>query len=281
VAIAACAACLVGAAAPARTAADARPRSWIVYWSDDPWPSIWAVRPDGSHRHRIIRTRRNAKRPRLSPDRAWVAFDGSPRGKPLMRDFDIQIVRLDGTGRRMLTTSTDFETDAQWSPDGQWLSYTRAPPNPIDCTGSSVWMIRRDGSDAHRVVDGCGARWAPGGARLVYSSRDGDLRIVDLKSGATRALPSTRVFEAPAAWSRDDTILFTRHYDERTAAVVTMTASGTRVTRLARGYAAGFSPNGRKILYTQFFFSPLYVMNRDGSHKRLLVPASAAEPDWR
>jgi hypothetical protein len=167
---------VVTAAAAATVAGAQRPdsgraRSWIVYWSTDPWPSIWAVRPDRSHRHRIVRTRRNAKRPRLSPDRAWVAFDGAPPAKPLLRDFDVQIVRLDGSGRRTLTTWTDVETDAQWSPDGQWLSFTRAPPNPVDCTGSSVWIIRRDGSAARRVVDGCGARWAPDGTRLVARRR--------------------------------------------------------------------------------------------------------------
>ena len=57
-----------GAKAPDRT-------SVISYWSDDPLPSIWTVRPNGTGRARILHTRQNAKRPRISPDGRWVAFD--------------------------------------------------------------------------------------------------------------------------------------------------------------------------------------------------------------
>jgi hypothetical protein len=80
-------------------------------WSDTQWPSIWAARPDGRQLRRILRNRQNAKRPRLSPDRRCVAFGGAPPGTPPLTDFDIQIVRLDGTGRRTLTHSPDWEIE--------------------------------------------------------------------------------------------------------------------------------------------------------------------------
>src|SRR5918912_896220 len=133
------AACALGGGA---TAHSASPGGWIVYWSDASYPSIWAVRPDGSDEHQILRNGRNSKRPRLSPDRAWIAFDGTPPGKPLMSDFDLQLVRLDGSGLRTLTSARAWDTDAQWSPDGSWLSFTRSPPRPQDCTGASIWIIR-------------------------------------------------------------------------------------------------------------------------------------------
>jgi hypothetical protein len=40
-----------------------------------------------------------------------VAFGGAPPGTPPLTDFDIQIVRLDGTGRRTLTHSPDWEIE--------------------------------------------------------------------------------------------------------------------------------------------------------------------------
>jgi tricorn protease-like protein len=90
-------------------AGEAKPVSagLIAFWSDDPTPSIWTIRPDGSGRSRILRNGQNAKRPRLSPDGQWVAFDGTPPGKRPMSDFDIQVVRPDGKGLRTLTR---FET---------------------------------------------------------------------------------------------------------------------------------------------------------------------------
>jgi len=267
------------------TAETARLTGWVVYWSPNPWPSIWAVRPDGSHDHRIFRSRKNAKRPRLSPDRAWIAFDGAPPGKPALSDFDIQVVRLNGTGLHTLTSSPDWDVDAQWSPDGKWLSFTRSPPSPTDCTDSSIWIMRRDGSDARRVVAGCGARWSPDGTRLVYAApTGGDLFVVDVNGGARRPLLSTPASEQPAGWSADGRkILFTRSYDQtgRNGDVFVMSADGTGVRRLAHGFAGCWSPNGSKILYTQSFASALFVMNADGSHKRRIVRSLASEPDWR
>lgn len=68
----------------------------ILFWSDSPWPSLLAMHPDGSARHRLFRTPQNAKRPTLSPNAKWIAFDGAPPGKPALSDFDIQLVRSDG-----------------------------------------------------------------------------------------------------------------------------------------------------------------------------------------
>lgn len=171
------------------------------------------------------------------------------------------------------------------SPDGKLLSFTRSPPSPIDCTDLSIWIMRRDGSDARRVVAGCGARWSPDGTRLVYAApTGGGLFVVDVNGGTGRPLLSTPASEQPAGWSTDGRkILFTRSYDQtgRNGDVFVMNEDGTGVRRLAHGFAGCWSPNGSKILYTQSFASALFVMNADGSHKRRIVRSLASEPDWR
>jgi len=167
----------------------ARQTSWIVFWSEQPWPAIWAVRPDGSHKHRILQSRQNAKRPTLSPHRSWVAFDGTPPGKPPLNDFDIQVVRLNGHDRQTLTHGGEWDTDAQWSPDGSRISFTRSPPHPQDCSRCSIWIVRRDGSGARRLVAGGGARWSPNSKRLAYMSRDGrNLMTVGIDGGTPHML---------------------------------------------------------------------------------------------
>jgi len=132
---------------------DARdPAGVIVYWYDNPKPSIWAVRADGPHDRLIVRNRQNAKRPRLSPDRRWVAFDGTPPGEPPLSDFDLQLVRLDGSGLRTLTHTSDWDIDAQWSPDGRRLAFTRTPPHP-------------NGAGTRRSGPSAGTEAARGGSR--------------------------------------------------------------------------------------------------------------------
>jgi Tol biopolymer transport system component len=263
-----------------------RVRGLIVYWRESPVPSIWSVRPDGSRNHRILRTRQNAKRPRLSPDRRWVAFDGAPPGKAPLSDFDIQIVRLNGNELHTLTRTPDWDSDAQWSPNGEWLSFTRSPPSPVDCTDGSVWIIRRDGSDARRLVDGCGARWSPDGKKLVYTSPDGrKLRVVEVTGGTAPPLLSgpRHAYQQPAGWSPNGKkILFTRSYDQSGGSgdVFVMKADGTDVRKLAHGFAGSWSRDGSKIVYTRSFWSGLFVMNANGSHKRRVLAGQASEPDW-
>lgn len=46
---------LVATLAVAGSATSA-PDGLIVYWSSSPVPSIWSIRPDGSERHRILKT---------------------------------------------------------------------------------------------------------------------------------------------------------------------------------------------------------------------------------
>jgi hypothetical protein len=61
--------------------APGRREGLILFWKESPWPSIWSVRPDGSALRWAYRTHQNAKRPTLSSDHKWIAFDGAPPGK--------------------------------------------------------------------------------------------------------------------------------------------------------------------------------------------------------
>jgi Tol biopolymer transport system component len=259
----------------------------VAYWSDQPFPSIWKLR-SGMRPVRILRGGKNAKRPRISPDRRFVAFDGAPPGKPAMSDFDVQVVRLDGTGRRTLTRSSDWDVDAQWSPDGRRLAFTRLPPHPNGPDGASVWLVGADGTGLRRLVDGADARWSPDGARLVYDAPSqrsrGDLFVVNADGSGARLLLSTPNLKQAAAWSRDgERILFTSYsaLNPRDSTIYVLNVDGGRVRRLGRGIAATWSPDGRRILYTIAEFSRLFVMNADGSGKRVLAPVTGADPSWR
>jgi Tol biopolymer transport system component len=283
-------ACLLGTAIFAAqvqgNATAAGPPGLIVYWSESPFPSIWAIRPDGSRAHRILRTRQNAKRARLSADRSWVAFDGASPGKRPLSDFDIQIVRLDGSGRRTLTDSDYWDIDAQWSPDGERLSFTRGGRGDLGWPDTEIWTMRRDGSDLRRIGRGSDARWSPDGTRLVFDAptkrSKADLFVMNADGTNVRQLLTTPKLEGAAGWSPDGKkILFTRFNDNsgRNADVFVMNADGTNKRRLAQGVAGSWSPSGSRIVYTSSF--QLRIMNADGSHKRKLRSAGVWDPDWR
>ena len=284
---------LLCAAALASGASRSRPRL-IVYWSTSPYPSLWAVKPDGSGRHRLVRLQKNAKRPRLSPDGRWVAFDGARPGVPAMSDFDIQVVRVDGRGRRTLTATEEWDVDAQWAPDGSRIAFTRMPAG-ADWKKAGVWTVAPDGSDAHPIVLGQLARWSPDGKQLVFAaptdSSDGDLFVVNADGTGLRQLLATRELEQAADWSPDGTkILFNRFGSPPGYAdIYVMNVDGTAVRRLTRArdddLAAGWSQDGKTILFTsgRGGGSHLYLMNADGSRQRKISRSLANEydPSWR
>ena len=277
-------ACAVLAAAAACSGSGAADGHRIVFWYDNPKPSIWVARPDGSHARLIVRNRQNAKRPRLSPDRRWVAFDGTPAGRPPLTDFDIQLVRLDGTGLRTLTHGRSWDVDAQWSPDGRRLAFTRLPPHPQDCSDASVWVMRRDGSGARRLAGGCGGRWSPDGKRLVYVSRSGhDLLVADASGGPPQTLLRTGESLQLGGWSSRDQIAYTASASSTGSSgqIFVVEPDGRDPRKVGDGYVGCWSPDGSKLLYTTRFQSPLHVMDADGSHRRVLARLVGAEPDWR
>ena len=265
----------------------------ILYWSDSPWPSIWSVRPDGTHRRWLYRTHQNAKRPSLSPDGTWVAFDGAPPGKPPLSDFDVQVVRLDGTGRRTLAGSPQVELDPRWAPDGSRLCFTRSP-TASNWRRAYVWIVPWRGGSPWRLTRGEACRWAPDGRELVFSAptsqSDGDLFSISSDRRGRRQLCATPELETPAAWSPDGTkILFTRFRLGRGGDVFVMNADGTRVRRLTDSrwddMAGAWSPDGSQILFTSKRSGRwhMYVMEADGSRQRRLTRSNVNEfePSWR
>jgi TolB protein len=264
----------LGAAATASTSTDT---GRILFWTTSSGhPGVWEMRPDGSQRRLLTRFYENAKRGVLSPDGRRLAFDGAARGVAPMTNFDVQVMDVDGSHRTRLTSSPARELDPQWSPYGRQISYTRQ----LDRGGRKVevWVMNADGSGKRRLTAGLEARWAPDGQSIAFTRWVGaqtDLFVLDLASGATRPLPSTPGLEELGGWSPDGRLLaYTRETIGGAADVYTIRADGTDPRRLTRGrgakYAAGFSPDGGKILFTsdRTGTDQVFVMRADGGGQR-------------
>ena len=164
----------------------------IVFWRETPWPSLWSVQPDGSGLRRIYDTRQNAKRPRLSPDGEWIAFDGAAPGKEPLSDFDVQVVRVDGSDRRTLAGTPEYEVDAQWSPNGTTLCYSsyRHTGETDEWLASRISTVTVEGGD--RKMLGLGSPLVAGreAARFQCSDRGERRRPLRHERRWKRAAPS-------------------------------------------------------------------------------------------
>ena len=173
-----------------------------------------------------------------APDwRAWVTAVGS-WGGDLSPDGDEVVFISDRSGLprawvastigtatpRLLPTGRDHVEAVAWSPDGEWIAVLGAPGG--ETTRTRVWVVRPDGTDAHRVA---GVRsgtanfgpWLRTGAVLPLSTggrrpEETNSTLLDVHTGITRRLG----YGAPF------TVLDLRH--DGAAALVRVGARGRR-----------------------------------------------------
>jgi hypothetical protein len=99
-----------------------------------------------------------------------------------------------GLGRRR-TLTKGYDSDPVWSPDGQWIAFTRGVPRGV----SDVWLVRADGTGLHKLtttpipprgVPHTGSMplaWSPDGKQLLCFRHDG-FAVVDVATRASRRL---------------------------------------------------------------------------------------------
>jgi eukaryotic-like serine/threonine-protein kinase len=111
----------------------------------------------------------------LSPDGEWYAYDTR-----VDQQFDIFVMKKDGTGQRNLTEDAFRNVNPRWSPDGKRIAFYS------DRSGTyQIWMINPDGSGLRQITFAPDPGvvypvWSPDLTRLAYSVYSGHSYILDL-----------------------------------------------------------------------------------------------------
>jgi dipeptidyl aminopeptidase/acylaminoacyl peptidase len=184
-----------------------------------------------------------------------------------------------------LTTEHYFDLerigDAQISPDGQRIIYTRQQVNRLeDRWEPSLWIMNADGSQNRFLARGGNARWAPDGQRILYiAEADGRpqvfVRWIDVDGPATQV---TRAVDkiADARWSPDSRLIaFSMFTPQAAKWSISMPAAPkdakwTAAPRIVQSLhyrqdQVGFLEDGH---------AHLYVVPADGGAARELTPGS-------
>jgi len=200
----------------------------------------------GCTRSRARRCPLGYSSPAFSPDGRWIAFDAGRR---------IAIVRVDGTGRRLLPAAGTDAANPAWSPAGGRVLFDSA---------------RGGGRDCPRIVACPGVR---------------DLYVV-AASGRGRARRVVRDAANPS-WSVRGLLAFERGsaaaYRYR-ARVWVSRSSGAHAHVVSRGvgHDPDFSPGGSRLVYQSLALDRLAVVGADGRGTRRLAAttAGASVPAW-
>lgn len=167
--------------------------------------------------------------PAWSPSGDWIAFDSNRDG-----DFEIFIVRPDGTELTQVTRNEARDSHPSWAPDGRWLAFESDRDGEL-----AIYARRFPGPKAERVTatSGVVASFSTEGRDITFSgagSTKKGLYIV----GVDGVLPPTRLTDEEdmvAAWSFDgETIAFQSRRDGHFE-IYTIRPNGGGVKRLTHG----------------------------------------------
>ncbi len=164
----------------------------------------------------------------------------SPSGARMVFSDGLQLhIWNPNTGATRAVAGTDDGASPAWSPDGEWIAFTRyvrGPaetrtcehyvegfplamiPDTVFCLQQRTeWpiarrvlaIVRPDGSDLTELGDGEDAAWTPDSRALLFRHND-QLHRLDLSDGSTRAVMGTSGGREPAVSPNGNEIAFAR-----------------------------------------------------------------------
>jgi TolB protein len=81
------------------------------------------------------------------------------------------MMNADGSGQRRISFGGAAYSAPEWSPDGQWIAFTRRDPG-----GRRIGIIKPDGTEERLLTSGPGdegASWASSSRELIFQRSDG------------------------------------------------------------------------------------------------------------
>lgn len=147
--------------------------------------------------------------PAWSPDGRWIAFGSLRTG-----DFEVYVIRPDGSGRRRVTSHPAVDFRPSWSPDGAWIAFSssRASEAATRSGNYDIYLMRPDGGDIRQLTHheqlALRPSWSPGGEALAYqvggldeTGADWEIYTVDVRTGQYRRLTNNGMADAHPDWN--------------------------------------------------------------------------------
>ena len=127
-------------------------------------------------------------------------------------DFEIYTMNSDGSELTQLTSNSDKDSRARWSPDGSRIVFIR--------NDEKIWIMDSDGSNQQSIRDGEYADFSPDGQKLVFSDWGGSawfsgnaLFTYDFQDGKVSKLVNSGGDDSNPDWSPDgQRIVFASKY---------------------------------------------------------------------
>ena len=199
----------------------------------------------------------------------------SARDDNRVGDYEMFVMKADGTGARKLATKPAQDNNPAWSPDGRRLAFQAETQGRNTDRTIDIYVMNADGSGLRRITReptyDTTPSWSPNGTRLAFSSVD----LLDVAATLSSASAT-----ASSKGNQDSS---------NQSGIYTMRADGTGLRQLTHepeDEYPDWSPDGKSIAFGRPAkgHGGIYTVNSDGGQlKRLTTPPkglSDHEPCW-
>jgi Tol biopolymer transport system component len=208
----------------------------------------------------------HVKRLTLSHDGTKLVFARGGDDSEIWR-FDLRNPSASGP----LASSTLWDGDGQYSPDGRRLAFTSNRSG-----GRELWVGDADGSNAQPITRFNGPvagtpRWSPDSRQIAFDGRPGgnsDIFVVSADGGPMRQLTKTPGEDARPAWAADGQSIYFSSDRGGRFEIWRMDVNGDNPVQVTRNGAAAVlaSPERPYLFYKRFGGgTPVYRVREDGS----------------
>ena len=260
-------------------------RDVVVVAADGQGGSVM-LSPEGTGRES------NEGSPQWNSEGDLVAYVSEQAG-----ETDVYVSSSDGEVQTRITSGEGSELLGDWSPDGQWLVFSRQGSDDVQ----GLWLRNPAGVNLLRLTEGADTDpvWSPDGDVIAFVRDDlgnSDIYAVSPEDGedwrgkmvVERWLNSPEEEHSPS-WAPDgDTLVFVTTRDGNAEIYTAKFDDDESPQRLTINEASDtepvWSPGGDRIAFVSDLFgeTEILVMDDDGSNQQRLTHNDARDysPDW-
>ncbi|MBI1764971.1 MAG: S9 family peptidase [Acidobacteria bacterium] len=259
-------------------------RTWVDKVKDQSRSNLWITDTDGTRVRELTSGARNDSAPEWSPDGKRIAFLSDRDGTN-----QLHVLWLDTREIAQLTHLEQAPSNTKWSPDGKWLAFTAFVPDTDPILNIRLPERPRGAEWARPAVLVDRLSWAADG-RGPTPKGNIHVFVIDAALGGTpRQITSGKFSHNGFDWSPDGKTIYvsgirkpdaeyTRNDSEIYAVDVGTLDIKPLTDRKGPDSNPNVSPDGKLVAYIGYdeknytnHVSSLYLMNNDGTNKRMIA----------